>query len=279
MFNIYGTSFMRIKITFTNPNKITYLPINANYYLVGLINHLIYEYRRYLNSLIPGNKRQRKIFDMYTFSQLIIPNREVIDFQIGIRSSEFYWFISSPYYQFLGLLAKELRERNFVRIYDTWFGLEKVEYICSPEFKNAEAQFTCLSPVAVYRQQFCNLCYYPNQFQKGYILPDESEYISFLERDLLYKYNLVQNKKLNRINFDFEFDHNYLRRRNNKITKIITLENDAEISDQVRGVLAPIHIKAEPEVLRFIYDAGLGQLNNLGFGMVETVAEGPIRTN
>ncbi|MGD9487753.1 MAG: CRISPR-associated endoribonuclease Cas6 [Calditrichaceae bacterium] len=262
---------MRIKITFKNKRARTFLPINTNYYLVKLINQLTYEYRRYLNSLLPGIDGVHAKFDMYTFSQLIIPEREIKDFQIGILSSEFYWYISSPYYQFLGLIAKELRDRGKIKIKNAWFDVGGIEFIPSPEFKEAEAQFTCMSPVAVYRQRFNKRHRAMYQFNGGYLLPGEDEYLDYIEKDLIYKYNLIKKQKKNNIRLNLEFDREYIRRKNNRITKVITLENSKDAPEQIRGILAPIHIKAEPEVLQLIYDLGLGQLNDLGFGMLETV--------
>lgn len=262
---------MRIKVSFRHSRKRTYLPINTNYFLVKLINGLTDDYHRYLNSLIPGNN-YRKSFDMYTFSQLIIPEREIVNFKLGILSPEFYWYISSPYYQFLGIVAKELREQRVVQICNNFFEVTKVQFINAPKFEKSEAQFTCLSPVAVYRQSFQDRHWSTYQFNGGYILPNDKNYFSFLEKDLVYKYNLLNEQPREHIKFELEFDKRYLRKKHNKITKVITLNGkDTPGTDQVRGVLAPLKIKAEPEVLQVIYDAGLGQLNNLGFGMVETV--------
>jgi len=262
---------MRIKITFINQQKKTNLPINTNYYLVKLINKLTYEYRRYLNALLPYDQRKRN-FDLYTFSQLIIPHRKIERDQISILSHEFHWYVASPFYQFLGLLAKELRQRGNIQIAEHRFGVGKVSFISSPVFEKAEAQFTCLSPVAVYRMRVSRKQRSAFHFKNGYLLPDEGEYISYLKRDLIEKYNTLQKKRvLNHLNLELEYDPIYIKKKNNRITKVITLENGERLPEQVRGVLAPLSVKAEPDILRLIYDAGLGQLNNFGFGMVETV--------
>ncbi len=257
---------MRIKITFETRNQTTFLPINTNYYLYQLINELTHDYRRYLCALVPGRSKWKK-FDLYTFSQLIIPERVIRDYEIGINSPEFYWYISSPFYQFLGILAKELRERKTVRINDKRFRVGEVNFYPSPDFSSSSARFTCLSPVAVYRKQVMDR-FERNNFSMS-VLPDESEYIYFLQKDLLYKHNILRNEKRDHLDLELEFDKDYLRRRRNKITKVIRLEGEDQ--EQIRGVLAPLSIKAEPDILRLIYDMGLGQLNNWGFGMVEKV--------
>lgn len=257
---------MRIKITFKTRNHITYLPINTNYYLYKLINELTHDYYRYLCSIVP-NRNRRKKFDFYTFSQLIIPERIIKDYRIGIISNEFYWYVSSPFYQFLGILAKEIREKQIVRIHEKWFQVADVNFYPSPDFSSSSARFTCLSPVAVYRKRILDRGE-RNDFKMS-VLPEEEEYIYFLEKDLLYKHNMLKNEKRDRLDIELEFDKEYLKRRRNKITKVITLESEEQ--EQIRGVLAPLSIKAEPEILRLIYDMGLGQLNNWGFGMVERV--------
>jgi len=261
---------MRIKITFRNAAENTVLPINTNFYLARLLNQLTREYHHYLSSLLPP-ARSNHFFDMYTFSQLIIPNRKIISDKIGILSERFFWYVASPYPQFLGIVARKLRDRSRASIDSNMFPIERISFIRSPAFRNSRARFTCLSPIAVYRQTFKNRHHASYQFKGGYILPDEKGYHDFVERDLLYKYNVLQGKKRNHLNFNLEFDQNYIRKRKNRITKVITLERGTRDSEQIKGVLAPFQIKADPDVLRLIYDAGLGQLNSFGFGMVETV--------
>jgi CRISPR-associated endoribonuclease Cas6 len=212
---------------------------------------------------------------MYTFSQLIIPYRKINRDKIGIISSEFHWYVASPYYQFLGLLAKELRISNSIKIAGHRFGVNSVNFITSPSFEGSEAQFTCLSPVAVFRQRVSAKKNTSMHLKSGYLLPDEREYLTNLKKDLIWKYNTVQKQNvLKHLDLELQYDQQYIEKKNNRITKVITLENGRALPEQVRGVLAPLSVKAEPDILRLIYDAGLGQLNNYGFGMVEVVHSG-----
>ncbi len=256
---------MRIKVTFKNPKRKTVLPINTNYYLVKLIKQLTYEYRRYLTSLLPGD-RSGKDFDVFTFSQLIIPERKIEDFMIGILSPEFHWYISSPYYQFLGILAKEFRTQKKVKIYNTFFEVASVRFVPVPEFSDNVAQFTCLSPMTVLKKEGNN-----GHTRKKYVFPDQEDFYRALEKDLRYKFSIINKRKIDKIDFDIEFDKEYVRRKNNRITKVITLESETRSQEQVRCILAPFKIKAKPEILQVIYDAGIGQMNAMGFGMVEVV--------
>lgn len=263
---------MRIKITFSNPHQETQIPINTNYYLVRLIDNLTFEYRRYLQSL-PGTSEHHGKFDLYTFSQLLVPKRKIVDNKISILSSEFHWFIASPFHQFLGLIAKQLRDRKTVKLYKHHFEVRSIHFVDAPEFNYAEARFTCLSPVAVYRQRRRSKRRNPLHLKAGYILPNDQDYLSFIKKDLIYKYQLIEHNSIDDMDFDLQYDADYIRKRNNRITKVITLENGDRLPEQVRGVLAPLKVKADPRFLRIMYDSGLGQLNNLGFGMLETVQQ------
>jgi CRISPR-associated endoribonuclease Cas6 len=257
---------MRIKVTFANKISPTFIPINTNYYIVSLIDYLCYEYQRYLKSLVPGNPPERS-FNLYTFSQLIIPFRKIKKSEIGIISEEFYLYISSPFYQFLSIISKELVKRKAVKLFSYWFEVIDIDFFASPQFNSEEARFTCMSPVTVYKGDQING---ENSYLQ-YMLPEEEDYNECLKKDILNKYNLVNRENRNHLNLKLQFDSEYIKRKNNKITKIITLESKTNFPAHVRGILAPLKIKAEPEILKLIYDAGLGRMNSFGFGMVETI--------
>ncbi|MBN2425479.1 MAG: CRISPR-associated endoribonuclease Cas6 [Calditrichaceae bacterium] len=266
---------MRIKVSFASQNIPIFIPINTNYYIANLINQLCYEYQNYLKSLMPDSA-QKNTFNIYTFSQLIIPLRKIYKFKICVNSPEFYLYISSPFYQFLSILAKELRCRKTIKIFDYRFEINDISFYPSPDFKTSEARFTCLSPVTVYKDTGSsveqNLPHAHNILQ--YMYPNEEDYQKYVKRDLIYKYNILNNENRQYLDMQLQFDSDYIKRKNNRITKVITLESQDAAPEQIRGVLAPLKVKAEPEILQIIYDAGLGQLNNLGFGMVEMVYPG-----
>ena len=191
---------------------------------------------------------------------------KIEDFMISILSPEFYWYVSSPYYQFLGVLAKELRTQKRVKIYNTFFEVAAVNFVPVPEFSENEAQFTCLSPMTVLKKEGNN-----GHSYKKFIFPDQEDFYQILENDLKSKFKLINKKEIDNFDFNIEFDQAYVKRKNNRITKVITLEGDSRFQQQVRCVLAPFKIKAEPEILQMIYDTGIGQMNSMGFGMVEIV--------
>ena len=88
---------------------------------------------------------------------------------------------------------------------------------------------------------------------------------------MLEKHNRVQAERRKKIHFNLEFDREYIKKRRNKIIKVIRLQNGNKQAGQVKGVLAPLQIEADPDILSLIYNTGLGHFNSMGFGMVERV--------
>ena len=74
------------------------------------------------------------------------------------------------------------------------------------------------------------------------------------------------------VKFDLEFDKKYLERKKYKISKLIAIENNRKKPAYIRGVLAPFKLSTTPEVLKIIYDTGIGSFTTMGFGMIHKVA-------
>lgn len=260
---------MRIRVVFKNEKRNSYVPINTNYYLAEALQRINRRYQSFLQTLIPREFRQDLSFDMYTFSQLIIPEREIRGSRLVIQSKEFYWYVSSPFHQYLGLVAREFRNRANLSIGRKRFEIEKIEFLRSPSFNQHGVKFTCLSPISLHRDRHIKLK--GRNGINSYVLPDHADFLTSLRDDIRFKYRVVKGENLKQIPVKFSFDKSYLRKRNNKITKLIAIENKHYRTDYVRGFLAPFKMEAEPEILQLIYDTGLGQFTKMGFGMVEWV--------
>jgi len=260
---------MRIRVTFKNNNVTSSLPINTNYYLSETLQQISYEYNSFLYSLIPRRYRNGRAFDFFTFSQLLIPKRKIINRKIVVMSKEFHWYISSPFHQFLGIIAHGLRKRGKIRIRNQVYEIERVAFLKSPKFSEEGMRFKCLSPVIIQLTKNENI--QGVRTLGNFILPDDEKFIDKVREDIEYKFRMVKGYSLRKLDFKMRFDERYLQSRDFKITKLVAIERKRHRPDMVRGFLAPFYIKARPEVLQLIYDTGLGDLNKLGFGMVERV--------
>ena len=262
---------MRIQITLRDKKRISYLPINTNYYLADLLSKVTKNYEPLLTSFIPTNGSPQEKFNFYTFSQLIIPNRKIEKSKLAIYSAELYWHIASPFSQYLEILAKELMKRKWISIADNRYEIRYIDFFPTPPFNGCEAHFTCLSPVTVLNNGDTTLR--GKLTLENFLFPEHKDFKKKLIDDIKWKYKLLYGRELKNIVFDFKIDSQYLRKRNNKITKLIAIEKNKKTPDYIRGFLAPFKLKTTSEVLKLIYDAGLGQFNPMGFGMLAKVQD------
>jgi CRISPR-associated endoribonuclease Cas6 len=72
---------------------------------------------------------------------------------------------------------------------------------------------------------------------------------------------------------DFRFlpDREYLKKRQGRVTKLITLYEGRPEETKNRAFECPFALEGPPELLRIAYESGLGNDNAMGFGMIEQV--------
>jgi CRISPR-associated endoribonuclease Cas6 len=260
---------MRIRITFRDRQLISYLPVNTNYYLANLLDKMMGKHTAYLKSLIPDRHQNGQKFDLYTFSQLIIPSRRVEHKKIAVYSPEIYWYISSPCHQFISLLAKEFRLRRQVTIAGNSYLVKEFQFLKMPKFTAENEKFTCLSPISLARNDTSPLG--GKLTLDNFLLPDNCHFNERLIASIVSKVNCTTNSQKVDLKFSLEFDKKYLERKKNRISKLIAIENSRKRPVYIRAVLAPFRISTTPEILPIIYDTGIGSFTTMGFGMIQKV--------
>ena len=190
---------------------------------------------------------------------------------MAIHSPRFAWFISSPLPQFSAIVLDALQRKKKLNIADCSYDIAGFQYIKSPVFNENSARFTCLSPVTLIRNQ--SVMPRGRLTLHNFVLPGHSDFETVLLQSVLAKYNLFRSHKRKDIDFQIVLDEEYLERRQFKVWKLIALEKTRNEVDYVRGFLAPFQIISEPDVLKLIYDSGLGEYNGMGFGMVERIQD------
>jgi len=259
---------MRLQVYFTNPHKNVLLPINNNHTLARVIKKLA-------SGILPDEEYSGQAGGrrMYTFSQLIIPERKIVNDKIAILSESFHWFIASPDENFVNRLAQAFNENNMVDICGFNFPVEFVKVAKTPAFSDGDNLFTCLSPVTVfcYNQANNDQFVHQNRRRRQYLFPEDEQYYHCLRSELKIKLIRMGIQIQDNFKFTIRLDREYLKKKNYRITKMIKIKDEFGNDLMVKGVLAPLRIKARPDILQVIYDTGLGQMNEYGFGMLEKV--------
>ncbi|MDR2009247.1 MAG: CRISPR-associated endoribonuclease Cas6 [Bacteroidales bacterium] len=245
------------------------LPINYQYELSSFIYKTLQrgnlEYSKWLHN--NGFQLNGKSFKLFTFSNFIIPSY-TIDREKGrilIHSDSVYWYIS---------FLPERSTENFIKgiflkqkfsIGDKKtqvdFYVKNVEIIPEPEFKE-EMYFKTLTPISISRKN--------NNGKIEYVNPAEEYAKQAVLKNLLNKYHVFYGKEypinIEEINFDFVHV-------SEPKSKLILIKAGTSEETRVRGYNCKFKINAPVDLIKIMYNSGIGEKGSLGFGMVEVMVK------
>ncbi|MCQ1535277.1 CRISPR-associated endoribonuclease Cas6 [Methanosarcina sp. KYL-1] len=202
-------------------------------------------------------------FKFYTFSNLILEDR--IPDKNGLNFRAAHFFLSSPDPEFIRSFAEGLLlEPEFFlgnKENNTNFVIERIEVLPSIRFED-KCVFRTLSPVYVktLRKQEDRLVEFD-------LYPKDSKFHENLHKNLLARYEEFYGQKVDKDFFEVLGVRNFKPKR-------VTVENNFR-----RCSLMDLTLSANPKLLEFAYDAGLGEKNAMGFGCVDILEVGGIQVN
>jgi len=235
---------MRLKITFRclSPKLV---PINYNHFLAGALYGKIkrsdpdYAFRIHSSC---GYK-------FYTFSWLMCEDRKIKSNCIEFKG-RVVLYVSSPEYNLITRIVEGLVEEPFLRIKKSVLDVDQIEILPLPNF-SGEHVFATLSPIIVRSVKLVN-----GERKPFELYPNDSKFYENLKRNLQRKYQSFYGSPALG---DFE------------IVKILSFEpKRIKVKDTYhRCSLMRFRVHGSPELLKFAYEAGLGEKNAMGFGMVK----------
>ncbi len=228
------------------------LPINYNYYIASMIYRRIESVNPDLSFLL----HKPNTIKFFTFSKLMARKREPFGDQIRIEGRAYFDFTSPKKDIVISLVEGMLQEPN-VKIANANFVLEEVKVLREKEICGKEI-FSTLSPISVTTVKV----------EDGYrkivdLYPNEPKFYENIRRNLTKKYRLLYGKEPDDTNLEIK-----VRRAKAKRIKIKdTFHRCVEMVFEASG---------SKELLTIGYQAGFGERNSMGFGMVK-VANGGSR--
>ena len=241
------------------------LPINYQYELSAWIYKIIAQgdqhYAEWLHQ--NGFSEKHRNFRLFVFSNLYSP---------GIKfENDRLLFVSDKASFYLSLLPEKsteafvmgiFREQEFSlgdRISKVQFRVQQVEMVPSPTFTD-DFVFKTLSPVVVSVGQ-------TNSHHPRYVNPDEDNYGQLLINNLIEKYNVFfQRPFVGDTNLKFEL-------LSPVRSKLIRIKAGTREETQVKGFVFTFRMEADRELLKVMYEAGMGEKGSLGFGCVEYISK------
>lgn len=258
---------MRVKLTFSQEEPKTSIPINYNFYVTSLIYNVLSRSSQDYSTFLHDEGYQyndTKKFKLFTYSQLKFPDMEVNGDRLISTSEEIQLFLASPVDEFVEHLANGLLQQGEIYIAESHFRTKTVEIMELPDFSNENSvKFSCLSPIvsSTMRERDGELHTY-------YYRYDDPELDDNIRENLERKYRLVHGEEFdsNQSDFELSFYGDYIEKRDGKVTKLIDFKGT-----KIKGIFAPFELKAPPELIEIGYEAGFGGKGSMGFGMVEVV--------
>jgi CRISPR-associated endoribonuclease Cas6 len=253
---------VRVRIELESANRSIVLPESYNYFLQSYIYSslsTIFAGRLHDEGWGYGKRR----FKMFTFSQLY--SSLIERFQSAESSSQkkqflrldspIWFYLSSPEHQILQELAQGLLTQRETRLWNNILSLEPVAILPSLELLSDGINtitVSTISPITVYKTD--------DTHHTTYFSPHDAAFAVYIRENARRKYAAFFGHEPDLTGFDIapvdEYDHP------------ITIDFKGTI---IRGYAGEFHLTGRAELLRFLYDAGLGSKNSEGCGMIETV--------
>jgi CRISPR-associated endoribonuclease Cas6 len=252
----------RIRIELVSTSSQILLPESYNYFLQSYI------YKSISAALAKklhdeGWEYGKRRFKMFTFSQLYATQSERIASAVPsasqhsrryIRlSSPCWFFLSSPEQQILQELAQSLLEDKEARLGNNILQLSSVTVLTSPEFSSDEVStvsIRTMSPITVYKTD--------ETHHTTYFSPHDAAFAPYVRENARRKFTAYAGHEPDLAGFD--------------ITPIEERDHPVTIDfkgTMIRGYAGRFHLTGSADILRFLYDAGVGSKNSEGCGMIE----------
>jgi len=257
---------MRLEITLKPKFKNYIIPVNYNYPISSAIYKTFAKsgpnFARWLHTrgfTLDGSKR----FKFFTFSRLYFQEKQIKDNTI-IASGNCRLLFSSPIDEsIITNFVEGLLSDNIIFIGNNMAGMEfKIANVSIKPYPNFKRIMTykMLSQTVLTRKNENN--------KIRYITPIDEDVEMSLIKNILNKYEIMYREKYDEI-CNITISKEYIEKKGNKIEKLVKIKEATKDEATIRGFLIPLTIEATPQMQKLIYDAGLGEKNSLGFGMVE----------
>jgi len=240
------------------------LPVNYQYelsaWIYKVINHSDPAFAEWLHN--KGFSEDNKQFRLFTFSNLIIPQREILNDRLIIKSDRVDLIISTlPEETIQHFISGIFRDRELKlgdRISNVCFRIDAIEALPIPVFTD-KMSFRSLSPVFVSDRV-------EGYRYAQYLSPDYEGYIQLMISNLKEKLKVFTGQESS-----FNAQVATFTLLSQPRQKGITIKAGTPQQSKLIGYQYNFKIKADAALLRMGYYCGFGEKNSLGFGCCETL--------
>lgn len=242
---------MRLKILLKSKKNKLKIPFNYNHIFSAII------YNKIADLDFANKLHSSRSYKYFTFSQIHIHNFKIIKDGFLSQNGMIDFLISSSDDYLIKSLVEGFLDDLTVNFIDEDLFVQKVELLPVPDFAD-KINVKTLSPIIVRTKKEIdgNL--------KVWDLAPGDQFFRNLEKNLINKYlkynDLDETDKKIKI---------YSEMRNVKSKRISIEKGDKKTFH--RAYMMDLILEGDKELLKFAYDAGLGEKSGLGFGMIKII--------
>lgn len=242
---------MRLKILLKSKKNKLKIPFNYNHILSAII------YNKIADLDFANKLHSSRSYKYFTFSQIHIHNFKIIKDGFLSQNGMIDFLISSSDDYLIKSLVEGFLDDLTVNFIGEDLFVQKVELLPVPDFAD-KINVKTLSPIIVRTKKEIdgNL--------KVWDLAPGDQFFRNLEKNLINKYlkynDLDETDKKIKI---------YSEMRNVKSKRISIEKGDKKTFH--RAYMMDLILEGDKELLKFAYDAGLGEKSGLGFGMIDLI--------
>ena len=239
---IYG-EIMRSLISLISDGDAV-MPINYQHAL----SSALYGFIRDANPDLSSSLHHSQDFKFFNFSNLKIPRPALKGSEIQLRNGTHVLFnFSSPAGDILEATVTGMLSGGKMRLLDADFTIEKIEIMETPDFSPL-ARFRTLSPIYIDMAK------------------DGGKRWDLLPTDPQWERRIIENSRKKYAHY---FGKDYRGEIEIGAVKWFKSKRMEIGREWWRAANAEFALKAEPEMLRFLWDAGIGRKNSQGFGCLQ----------
>lgn len=237
------------------------IPLNYQYAASALIYRILSNSESGFSEWLHQNgfKDDKRRFKLFTFSRLSVPRYTIDSSFLKILCDTIEWYISflpeRSTQEFVQGLFKEQSFELGDRRAKIRFRVQGVEILPSPVLKES-MEFETLSPACIVRQE--------NDGSEKYISPDHPDATDIVKLNLLNKYRAFYGHDFPISDFPF-----ILRTLNEPRSSLVTIKEGTPQESKIRGFMCKFNLIAPVELMKIVYETGVGSKNSQGFGFIQ----------
>lgn len=239
---------MRLKISLASSKSNLLIPFNYNHILSAII------YRKIADLDLAAKLHFSKDFKFFTFSQLYFSKWKRTPKGIISHDGKLHFYISSPNEQLIKSLVEGHLENTEVEFKGEKLLVEQIELLKKPEFKS-KMKFKTMSPISASIKREID-----GKLKIWDLGPGDERFYESVQKNLVNKYTSFYGEYDGDTWIRLKPDMKTAKRRRIEIK-----------GDFHRGYMMKFEMEADPRLMDFAYDCGLGERNSMGFGMVDLI--------